>query len=137
VLTVLPDDDRVTVTSDYGVRALFVPVPVAPAGQQFLIKTARLRAGGEAYCWQVRDSETNPPATVHTAACDAGDAKQLFRFTPLERDNQGRRTYAIDNDEDYLQYQPTGESGLVAKLHRDDQLETTFVLVDRGPAELP
>jgi hypothetical protein len=132
VLAVQPDDDRGTVTSDFGVRALFVPVPVAPGGKQFLVKTARLRGGGEAYCWQLLDD-----ATIHAVACDAGDAGQLLSFTPLERDNQGRQTYAIHNGEDHLKYQPTGESGLVAQLHRDDRLETTFVLIDRGSADLP
>ncbi|RZU49784.1 hypothetical protein EV385_1538 [Krasilnikovia cinnamomea] len=127
---------RVGVTADYGDRALFVPVPTAPSSSEHLIKTGKLTAGGEPYCLRVRGNGSDP-LTVVTAACDTRDPAQRFTFAEHGRDNQGRMTYAIRNGDAYLQWNPTGTSGLIAEELGDGNLDTTFVLIDRGAATLP
>ena len=128
--------DRVEVTSDYGDRALFVPTP-APAGHgDYLIKTGKLRADGAALCLSIRTNGTNP-LTVVTAACNPADDAQLFTFHQHGKDNQNRMTYAIENRGAYLQWFPTGDSGLIAEETGDAALDTTFVLIDRGPSTVP
>ncbi|GAB1693971.1 hypothetical protein [Krasilnikovia sp. M28-CT-15] len=127
---------RVGITADYGDRALFVPVPIAPGSSDHLIKTGKLTAGGEPYCLRVRNNGSNP-LTVVTAACDVRDAAQRFVFDERGRDNQQRMTYGVRNGDAYLQWNPTGTSGLIAEELGDGPLDTTFVLIDRGAATLP
>jgi hypothetical protein len=127
---------RVTVTGDYGSRALFVPIASSPGGKEHLIETGKLRDGGEALCLKIRNNGSNP-LTVVTAACDTGDKTQMFRFDESGKDNQGRMTYAIRNRDAFLQWNPTGTDGLIAEEIGDSKLNTTFVLVDRGKSTVP
>jgi len=128
--------DRVQVTADYGERALFVPTP-APSGHgEYLIKTGKLRSGGAALCLSIRSNGAKP-LTVVTAACDPADDNQVFTFHENGKDNQDRMTYAIDNQSAYLQWFPNGTSGLIAEETGDAALNTTFVLIDRGPSTVP
>jgi hypothetical protein len=130
-------DGRVVVAvsdiADFGDRALFVPRP--QGGGKYQILTGKLRTGGEPSCLAVRTNGSNP-LTVVATACDAR-ANQLFAFHNKGKDNQGRTTYAIENQSAYLQWNPTGHSGLIAEEVGDAPLLTTFVLIDRGPATLP
>jgi len=127
---------RVEITGNYGGRALFVPTPVSPGAAAHLIKTGTLRASGEALCLKVRSNGTNP-LTVVTAACDAADKTQVFRFEKSGKDNQGRMTYAISNGDAFLQWNPTGTAGLIAEEIGDAKLSTTFVVIDRGKSTVP
>ena len=128
--------DRVQVTADYGERALFVATP-APSGHgEYLIKTGKLRSGGAALCLSIRSNGAKP-LTVVTAACDPADDNQRFTFHENGKDNQDRMTYAIDNQSAYLQWFPNGTSGLIAEETGDAALNTTFVLIDRGPSTVP
>jgi hypothetical protein len=128
--------DRVQVTGDYGARALFVPTPATSGHGDYLIKTGKLRVGGAALCLSIRSNGTNP-LTVVTAACNPADDAQLFTFHQNGKDNQNRMTYAIDNRSAYLQWFPTGHAGLIAEETGDAALDTTFVLIDRGPSTVP
>jgi hypothetical protein len=56
-----------------------VPIADSPGGKEHLIETGKLRDGGEALCFKIRNNGSSP-LTVVTAACDAGDETQLFRF---------------------------------------------------------
>jgi len=127
---------RIQVTDDYADRALFVPVPKARGAKERLIKTGTLRAGGEPFCLQVQ-GDGSDPFTVVTAACDAGERKQLFTFEPAGKDDEGRTTYAVRNRDVFLQWHPLGATGLVAEKVDDSQMETTFSLQDQGAAALP
>ncbi len=130
-------EERVDVTADYGVRSLFVPVPGSRDGNEYAIRTARLRSGGEAFCWQVRDGGSGP-GTIVAAACDAGDLAQRFTLAERGEDNQGRMTYAIRNGENAVVYDPRGDGdGLVVRAPGEQMPDTTYVLIDRGAAELP
>jgi len=127
---------RVEVNGDYGGRSLFVLVRNSPTSKDYLIKTGKLRKGGEALCLKVR-SNGSDPLTVVTAACDSGDRTQLFQFDNEGRDNQGRTTYGIRNDDAFLQWNPTGTSGLIAEELGDAKLNTTWVAIDRGKSTVP
>ena len=72
-----------------------------------------------------------------TAACDSGDRTQLFQFDNEGRDNQGRTTYGIRNHDAFLQWNPTGTSGLIAEELGDGKLNTTWVAIDRGKSTVP
>ena len=124
-------DGKVEVNGDFSGKALFVPVPAAPGSQDFLIKTGQLRRGGEALCLQVKRS------AVVTAACDAADRAQIFRFDNLGKDNQGRTTYGISSQGAHLQWDPNGTRGLIAEEVGDAPLDTTWVAIDRGASTVP
>jgi hypothetical protein len=129
---------RLDITADYGDRALLVPVPKSPGSKQFLVKTGKLRSGGEALCLQVR-SNGSDPLTLVTKACDAGRKDQSFRFQENGRDNQDRMTYLISVDGLYMRYDPDGPPGtglIVQESGEGDDL-TSFVIIDRGQATIP
>jgi hypothetical protein len=124
---------RVQVTPGRGDSALFVPVRT---GDGYLIKVGTPRRGGEASCLKVRSNGENP-LTVVASACDAGDDTQLFTFDDNGKDGQGRAAYGIRNRDAFLQWRRTGGHGLIVEELGDSPLETTFVLVDRGPSTVP
>jgi hypothetical protein len=126
---------RVQVAKDHGDPALFVPTPTRRGSKEYLIKTGKLRQGGEPSCLTVRGNGSKP-LTVVTAACDAAADAQLFTFDPHGKDRQGRLTYGIRNRDAFLQWRRTGGYGLIAEELGDGPLETTFVLVDRGAASV-
>jgi hypothetical protein len=119
---------RLQVVTGADDSALFVPTPAA-AGK-FRIRTSA------AQCLAVKSNDSQP-LTVVTATCDPADAHQLFAFDSNGEDEQGRANYGIDNDGAYLQWDPTGKSGLIATETGGYLSDTTFVLTDRGPSTLP
>lgn len=129
-------DNRLDVTADYGDRALLVPVPTAPGSKKYLIKTGKLRSGGEALCMQVHSNSSNP-LTLVTAACDTSEKDQLFTFEENGRDNQDRMTYLIQVNGLYMHYSVDGEYGLIVQESGEGDDLTSFVLIDRGKATLP
>jgi hypothetical protein len=135
LLNVLPGG-RVGIGADFGDAGLFVPRPVASGGNLYQILTAKLRTGGQPSCLAVR-ADGSKPLTVVTAACDAADQAQLFVWHNEGRDNQGRTMYGIENQSAYLQWNPQGNSGLIAEELGDASLDTTFVVIDHGKADLP
>jgi hypothetical protein len=135
------DAGGVVLSDDFGDAALFVISPITPGGSRYWIRTGRLRAGGEASCLAVQPNGTKP-AKVVTAACDASAAAQLFTFADAGTNGEGTKTYTIRNgSRRYFVLNLRGEidpagGGLVAQ-ERSAPPDTTFLLVDRGPARLP
>jgi hypothetical protein len=74
---------------------------------------------------------------VVATACNWAAPSQLFSFYDKGKDNQGRTMYGIENQAAFLQYNPNGNSGLIAEELGDAPLDSTWVLIDNGPATLP
>ena len=110
-------------------------MPARPGGKEFLVKTGKLRTGGEALCAQVQGNGSNP-LTLVTKACDAGEQNQLFKFQERGRDKQ-RMTYLISVDGLYLRYSPDGRYGLIVEEPGEGDDLTSFVIIDRGKAAIP
>ncbi len=121
--------DRVSLSADGG-RALFV---LQPDGEQFRIRTPEVTKGGEAACLTVRTNGSDP-LTVVAQRCAADDNNQLFTLMPRGT-KDGRPAYAVRNGDAYLQSSRSGD-GLIAEELGDGTLQTTFDLVDQGPANL-
>jgi hypothetical protein len=137
VLSVDSADRSLQVATTTDDRALFVPTPAPSGHNQYLIKTGTLREAGAALCLSVRSNGANP-LTVVTATCAPADNSQLFTFEQNGKDEQNRMNYGIANNGSvYLQWSPTGNSGLVAQETGGYLPDTTFVLVDRGPSTVP
>jgi hypothetical protein len=60
--------------ADTGEREQFVLSPLAPGAMSYLLKTAKLRTGGEPHCVGA-DADT-----LRTMACDAADSRQSVVF---------------------------------------------------------
>jgi hypothetical protein len=120
----LSDDGVLTEADDDSGRQLFVPTPVG--GDRYLIKAYR-SATDTPLCWQANNPDNGTSITVQGADCDEANADQLFSIT---REDDG--TYAISNDDLYLQF--SGTSGLILEELGDAPLETTFRINDNGPA---
>ncbi|MFG1607585.1 hypothetical protein [Actinoplanes sp. NPDC049265] len=115
-------------------RALFVPVPTAPGSDQFMIKTGRLRVGGEALCLGVRNNGTSS-LTVQSTACDASRSAQKFTFEPAGRNDSGRDLYYIGNRGAHFRITQAG--ALIVEETGDGPAPAAFALLDRGPSQLP
>lgn len=131
-IVVVDAKGRLSTTDGEAEHGLFVLTPV---GGKFQIKTAKADAGGELSCMGVK-SNGSSPLTVVAAACDASRGGQLFTITEQKKkDSEGRPTYAIANDDAFLQI--FSKYGLIAQELGDSPLETTYSFVDNGPAKLP
>jgi hypothetical protein len=129
-------EQQVEITLDYGERALFVPVRAAPEGDEYVIKTGRIRSGGEAFCWVVQGDGTAPGKVV-IDACDLGDPRQMITIKEAGKDNQDRMTYTLRNGDRYLTYDPLGEDGFAAQDLGGKDPESTYVFIDRGESTIP
>lgn len=123
---------------------LFVPTAAKPGGDQYLIRTAKLRKGGEPLCLSAKLGSGGAPAAVLTTACDASAADQLFRFRKTGESN-GKPTYTIRTGKDtYIIQDPTGKiastgTGVAAVSIGEGtpDIDTPFVLADKGKASMP
>jgi hypothetical protein len=129
-------EQRVEVAADYGERALFVPDRDGSEGDEFLIRTGKIRSGGESDCWSV-GADDGGPGEVVTAACDFGDQRQRITIEEAGKDNQDRMTYTLRNGDRYLTYDPQGQDGFAAQNIGDDNPDTTYVFIDRGESTIP
>ena len=130
-IVVVDDRGRLSLTDGEAEHGLFV---LTPSGDKYLIKTAKVGAGGEPSCLGVKNNGS-ASLTVEAAACDAGRAGQLFTITRQKaKTEDGSPTYAISNRSAFLQVFP---SCLIAEELGDAPLKTTFAFVDNGPATLP
>jgi len=128
-IVVVDERGRLTLTDGEAEHGLFV---LTPAGDRYLIKTAKAGTGGERSCLGVKNNGSGP-LTVEASACDAGRAGQLFTITRQpERTPDGDPTYAISNRDAFLQVFP--RSGLIAEDLGDAPLMTTYEFVDNGAA---
>jgi hypothetical protein len=99
-------------------------------GKRFQVRTAHRRSGGEPLCLAIRG------VRVATEACDTSDRRQLFRFRPAGENSSGNPTYLLHTyQRRHLVQTANGafEGQWVGEGTPD--VETPFVLVDRGPAD--
>jgi hypothetical protein len=135
---------KIGLSEKFGDNDLFVLTPVRPGGDQYWIRTAKLRKGGEPLCLSAKLGPGGRPAAVTTTACDAAAPDQLFRFRQTGSSN-GKPTHTIRTGTDtYIIQDPTGEiahtgTGVAAATIGEGtpDIDTPFVIADRGQATLP
>jgi hypothetical protein len=131
-IVAVDDKGRLNLTDGDTKKGLFV---LTPSGDKFLIKTAKAELNGEPSCMGVKNNGTGP-LTVVAAACDTSRPGQLFTITTQKpKDKSGHPTYAISNQDAFLQISP--QHGLIAEELGDAPLRTTYAFADNGPAALP
>ncbi|WP_250029964.1 hypothetical protein [Paractinoplanes maris] len=137
-------DGKIGLSEKFGDGELFVLTAVKPGGDQYWIRTAKLRKGGEPYCLSAKLGPGGRPAAVRTTACDAAAADQLFRFRKTGESN-GKPTYTIRTGRDtFIIQDPTGEiagtgTGVAAVTIGEGtpDIDTPFILADKGKATMP
>ncbi|MEV6298617.1 hypothetical protein AB0M02_04345 [Actinoplanes sp. NPDC051861] len=113
-------------------RALFVATPNRPGSEKFMIKTGKLRTGGETWCLKVHSPGGSEPLRLRTDACDAGDRDQIFTL-PAAQNEPGRYLevaglFALATPDDgQVVVQESGEGDAMS----------SFAVVDRGRASIP
>lgn len=101
------------------------------SGERYLIKTASIRRGGEPLCLTLGSD------AVEVTACDASEQHQIFSFRPGPPSNDKptwtirttRHRYLVQNDLGAFESVGIGEG--------TDDIDTPFLLGDKGPANLP
>ncbi|GAA1924757.1 hypothetical protein [Nocardioides hwasunensis] len=88
-----------------------------PSGDRFLVKTAKIRRGGEPLCLQLGKRR------VSVAACDADKRHQQFSFRTT------RNRYLVQNDLGGFEAAAIGEG--------TPDIDTPFLVLDKGRANLP
>ncbi|MEV4281386.1 hypothetical protein [Actinoplanes xinjiangensis] len=137
-------DGKIGLSERFGDAELFVLTAVKPGGDQYWIRTAKLRKGGEALCLSAKLGSGGAPGLVRTTLCDASAADQLFRFRKTGESN-GKPTYTIWTGKDtFIVQDPTGEiadtgTGVAAVSIGEGtpDIDTPFVLADKGKASMP
>ncbi|XVU21301.1 hypothetical protein ACQPZJ_29005 [Actinoplanes sp. CA-054009] len=137
------DNGKLGLSEAFDDSALFVLTRTSPEGDQYWIRTAKIRKGGEALCVSAKVTG-GKPAAVTTVACDASATDQLFRFRQTGSSN-GKPTYTIRTGQDtYIIQDPTGEiagtgTGVAAVTIGEGtpDIDTPFLLPDRGRATMP
>jgi hypothetical protein len=135
---------KIGLSEKFGDAELFVLTAVSPGADQYWIRTAKLRKGGEPLCLSAKLGSGGAPAPVLTTACDAAAADQLFRFRKTGESN-GKPTYTIWTGTDtYIIQDPTGEiastgTGVAAVAIGEGtpDIDTPFLLADKGKATMP
>ncbi|MEV4344726.1 hypothetical protein AB0J83_09640 [Actinoplanes sp. NPDC049596] len=136
-------DGKVGLSEAFDDTALFVLTRTSPERDQYWIRTAKLRKGGEPLCLSAKLTG-GKPAPVTTVACDAAATDQLFRFREVGESN-GKPTYTIYTGRDtFIIQDPTGEiahtgNGVAAVTIGEGtpDIDTAFVLPDKGKASMP
>jgi hypothetical protein len=111
-------------------------VRTGPESDEYVIKTGRIRSGGEAFCWSVLNERTGPWQIV-IDACDFGDPRQMITIREAGTDNQDRMTYTLRNRDRYLTYDPLGDDGFTAQDLGGREPDSTYVFIDRGASTIP
>lgn len=123
-------DGRATSTDHFGKRSQLVATPLGRG--RYWLQTAHLRRGGEPLCLKLTRT------AVVTAACDAAAKHQRFRFTDAGENASGNPTYLIRTGASrHLVVDEGGAFVPVQVGEGTPDVETPFVLVDRGRAKLP
>lgn len=138
------DGGKAGLSSSFGDNDLFVLTPVARGGDTYRIRTAKLRSGGEPLCLSAKVGTGGKPAAVLATGCDASVSSQQFSFRRTGESN-GKPTYTIRTGRDtYIVQDPTGTisgtgTGIAASTIGEGtaDIDTPFVVADRGPASLP
>jgi len=123
-------DGEVSSTERWGKRSMFVATPLG--GGRSWLQTAHLRSGGEALCLKLTKR------AVVTAACDASARHQRFAFTEAGETDGGDPTYTIRTGASrYLVVTDEGAFVPARIGEGTPDIDTPFLLVDRGRARLP
>ncbi|GIE76513.1 hypothetical protein Aph02nite_24630 [Actinoplanes philippinensis] len=133
---------RIGLSEAFDDNALFVLTPAG--GDRYRIRTAKLRAGGEALCVSAKLGAGGKPGAVVTTGCDAAAGDQLFRFRRTGESN-GKPTYTIRTGSGtYIIQDPNGDiagtgTGVAAVSIGEGtpDIDTPFVIPDKGKATLP
>lgn len=123
-------DGRATSTDRFGRRSQFVATPLGRG--RYWLQTAHLRRGGEPLCLQLNRR------TILAEACDAGAQHQRFRFDDAGENASGNPTYLLRTGA--RRHLVVDEDGAFVPARVGEgtaDVETPFVLVDRGRAQLP
>ncbi|WP_155368261.1 hypothetical protein [Catellatospora vulcania] len=75
--------------ADTGEREQFMLAPLSPGAKTYLLKTARLRVGGEPVCAGIE------AGVLHTVACDAADRSQRVTLAARGADASGAATFDL------------------------------------------
>lgn len=126
----LPLPDKVVASDGTGNDALFALLPV---GVDYMIKSMQ-PTQGEQPCLGVK---FNPAGSASLVGTDCGATKAtLFSITPTrKKDDKGRPTYTIFNDDNGLVQWDDARSEIYVEFPGDAPPDATFSLVDRGPIE--
>ncbi|HWS37984.1 MAG TPA: hypothetical protein VN408_35280 [Actinoplanes sp.] len=127
---VVLDGGKLTLTDGEAEHGLFV---LTPHNGKFLIKTAKVTAGGEPDCVGVKNNGSQSLTAVATP-CDTSKSGQLFDITATGKKDNGLPTYSIANQSAFLQIT---RSGLILEELGDAPLLTTYAFVDNGASKLP
>jgi hypothetical protein len=125
----LTDKGAATVSGEARQRTAFV---LEPIGRSYLIRTHE-PVQGEQTCLGVR------PASDSTEALTIGSCAETystrFEFVSTgETDEQGRPTYYLNNTQYGTVQWSSDQSKIIVDTTDLELVETTFVLVDQGPA---
>jgi len=137
-------EGKIGLSEKFGDAELFVLTTVERGGDQYWIRTAKLRRSGEPLCLSAKLGSGGVPAPVRTTLCDASAADQLFRFRKTG-DSSGKPTYTIRTGRDtYIVQDPTGTiastgTGVAAVSIGEGtpDIDTPFIVADRGEASMP
>jgi hypothetical protein len=118
-----------TYAEGQGRRSQFVLTPLSAS--RFWIQTAHVTRGGEPQCLQLRGS------SVSATACDSSKANQQFAFRRASPSN-GKPTWTVRVRVDrFLVQDPDGGFSATRITEGTPDIDTPFLLVDKGPASLP
>lgn len=121
---------QISSTERWGKRAQFVATPLGNG--RYWLQTAHLRSGGEPLCLKLTAK------AVVTDACDSSAKHQRFRFTDAGDNASGNPTYTIrTGTHRYLVVTDDGAFKPARITEGTADIDTPFLLVDRGRASLP
>ncbi|MEI5674874.1 MULTISPECIES: hypothetical protein [unclassified Nocardioides] len=121
---------QVSSTERWGRRTTFVATRVR--GQRFWLQTAQVRRGGKPLCLALTRKR------VRATACDAANRNQLFAFRDAGRSSGGDPTYLLRvRAARYLVVSDEGAFAPARISEGTPDIDTPFLLVDRGRAQLP
>ncbi|GIE84093.1 hypothetical protein [Actinoplanes regularis] len=125
-------DGVVALTDRLGDKALFVPSPVEVGGDRYLLKTAKMIEGGEAWCLHVNSPGGGQPLNLKTTACDAGKEDQIFTF-PLAPGGKGR---LIEVGGMYV-FAEGADGAVVVQESGEGDAMSSFTVRDEGKSTIP
>lgn len=110
--------------ADTGEREQFLLAPLSPGATTYLLKTARLREGGEPVCAGI------VTGVLHVVACDAADRDQRVTLVARGADSSGAATFDLAVGGHHVEVARDGKVSLVKRA--GVPARTRFRLVPAG-----